>query len=162
MPASAPSAHPRATRAFDSPGPPGKHWGPLLGLTRYQWLVLFAAWLGWGFDVFDGLLFNFVAPICVPNLLGFDPGDRAAVAAGLARLQAALARCYPASHPAIVYEAASHPLADARIVTITVGELSSVAAQVGDAATLFLPPREPRHAGAGSGTAGGSSTKEEP
>ena len=41
----------------------------MFGLTRYQWLVLFAAWLGWGFDVFDGLLFNFVAPICVPNLL---------------------------------------------------------------------------------------------
>lgn len=50
----------------------------MFGLTRYQWLVLFAAWLGWGFDVFDGLLFNFVAPICVPNLLGYDPGDPAA------------------------------------------------------------------------------------
>jgi MFS family permease len=47
----------------------------MLGLTRYQWLVLFAAWLGWGFDVFDGLLFNYVAPICVPNLLGLKPGD---------------------------------------------------------------------------------------
>jgi len=47
----------------------------MLGLTRYQWLVLFAAWLGWGFDVFDGLLFNFVAPICVPNLLGLSPSD---------------------------------------------------------------------------------------
>ncbi|HTQ06447.1 MAG TPA: MFS transporter [Polyangiaceae bacterium] len=46
----------------------------MLGLTRYQWLVLFAAWLGWGFDVFDGLLFNFVAPICVPNLLHLAPG----------------------------------------------------------------------------------------
>jgi MFS family permease len=44
----------------------------MLGLTRYQWLVLFAAWLGWGFDVFDGLLFNYVAPICIPNLLGLD------------------------------------------------------------------------------------------
>ena len=47
----------------------------MLGLTRYQWLVLFAAWLGWGFDVFDGLLFNFVAPICIPNLLGISPND---------------------------------------------------------------------------------------
>ncbi len=46
----------------------------MFGLTRYQWLVLFAAWLGWGFDVFDGLLFNFVAPICVPDLLGLKPG----------------------------------------------------------------------------------------
>jgi len=49
----------------------------MLGLTRYQWLVLFAAWLGWGFDVFDGLLFNYVAPICVPQLLGLDPADPA-------------------------------------------------------------------------------------
>src|SRR5262245_11996450 len=47
----------------------------MFGLTRYQWLVLFAAWLGWGFDVFDGLLFNYVAPICIPNLLGLDPAD---------------------------------------------------------------------------------------
>jgi MFS family permease len=47
----------------------------VFGLSRYQWLVLFAAWLGWGFDVFDGLLFNFVAPICIPNLLGLDPSD---------------------------------------------------------------------------------------
>src|SRR6187402_3590699 len=45
----------------------------MLGLTRYQWLVLFAAWLGWGFDIFDGLLFNYVAPICVPNLLKLSP-----------------------------------------------------------------------------------------
>lgn len=47
----------------------------MLGLSRYQWLVLLAAWLGWGFDIFDGLLFNFVAPICIPNLLGLDPAD---------------------------------------------------------------------------------------
>jgi MFS family permease len=47
----------------------------MLGLTRYQWLVLFAAWLGWGFDVFDGLLFNYVAPLCVPDLLGLDPAS---------------------------------------------------------------------------------------
>lgn len=44
----------------------------MFGLTRYQWLVLFAAWLGWGFDVYDGLLFNYVAPLCVPDLLGID------------------------------------------------------------------------------------------
>ena len=41
----------------------------MLGLSRYQWAVLFAAWLGWGFDVFDGMLFNYVAPNCVPTLL---------------------------------------------------------------------------------------------
>lgn len=53
----------------------------LLDLTGYQWLVLFAAWLGWGFDVFDGLLFNFVAPNCVPTLLGLEIGSKEATAA---------------------------------------------------------------------------------
>jgi len=49
---------------------------PLLwGMNRYQWTVLFAAWLGWGFDVFDGLLFNYVAPNCVPTLLGLPLGS---------------------------------------------------------------------------------------
>ena len=52
----------------------------LWGLTRYQWVVFVAAWLGWGFDVFDGLLFNFVAPFCVPRLLGVAPGDPAVTA----------------------------------------------------------------------------------
>jgi MFS family permease len=47
----------------------------VLGLTRYQWLVIFAAWCGWGFDVFDAILFNFVAPTCVPVLLGLEPGS---------------------------------------------------------------------------------------
>jgi hypothetical protein len=44
-----------------------------LGLTSYQWIVLVAAWLGWGFDVFDGLLFNYVSPNCIPTLLHLDP-----------------------------------------------------------------------------------------
>ena len=42
-------------------------------MTGYQWTVLFAAWLGWGFDTFDALLFNYVAASCVPDLLGLDP-----------------------------------------------------------------------------------------
>jgi MFS family permease len=55
----------------------------LWDMTRYQWVVFFAAWLGWGFDVFDGLLFNFVAPTCLPRLLGVPPGDpRVTIAAG--------------------------------------------------------------------------------
>lgn len=53
----------------------------VIRLTRYQWTVFFAAWLGWGFDVFDGLLFNNVAPVCVPNLLGLAPGSPEAIAA---------------------------------------------------------------------------------
>src|SRR5439155_16777529 len=55
------------------------------GMSRYQWLVFFAAWLGWGFDVFDGFLFNFVAPVCVPSLLGVVPGEPG----GAARVTAA-------------------------------------------------------------------------
>ncbi|MBK7582033.1 MAG: MFS transporter [Myxococcales bacterium] len=44
-------------------------------LTRYQMLVLGAAWLGWGFDAFDGILFNFVSALCVPSLLGIPYSD---------------------------------------------------------------------------------------
>jgi MFS family permease len=44
-----------------------------LGFSGYQWVVIAAAWAGWGFDVFDALLFNFVAPNCMPVLLGLDP-----------------------------------------------------------------------------------------
>ena len=53
----------------------------LLDMNGYQWTVLFAAWLGWGFDCFDGLLFNYVAPNCVPTLLGLAIGSPAARAA---------------------------------------------------------------------------------
>jgi MFS family permease len=52
-------------------------------MNAYQWTVLFAAWLGWGFDVFDGLLFNYVAPNCVPTLLHLQIGSQAAKAATL-------------------------------------------------------------------------------
>ncbi len=55
----------------------------MLDLTRKQWLVLFAAWLGWGFDVFDALLFNYVAPNCIPTLLGLTIGSQEAKAATL-------------------------------------------------------------------------------
>jgi MFS family permease len=55
----------------------------VLNMSGYQWLVIFAAWLGWGFDVFDGLLFNYVAPNCVPTLLGLPLGSPEAKAATL-------------------------------------------------------------------------------
>lgn len=53
------------------------------GMNAYQWTVLLAAWLGWGFDIFDGLLFNYVAPNCVPTLLGLTIGSPEAKAATL-------------------------------------------------------------------------------
>src|ERR1700731_1809427 len=47
----------------------------LLGFSGYHWLVIAAGWAGWGFDVFDALLFNFVAPNCVPVLLHMPYGS---------------------------------------------------------------------------------------
>jgi MFS family permease len=61
---------------------PGARRG-LLDMNGYQWTVLLAAWLGWGFDVFDGLLFNYVAPNCVPALLHLPLGTPEAKAATL-------------------------------------------------------------------------------
>lgn len=54
-----------------------------LQLSRQQWLVFLAAWLGWGLDIFDGLLFNFVAPNAVPSLMGLTIGTPEAKAATL-------------------------------------------------------------------------------
>jgi hypothetical protein len=50
----------------------------VLGLLAYEWLVSAAAWAGWGFDVFDALLFNFVAPNCIRTLLYLPHGSPAA------------------------------------------------------------------------------------
>ncbi len=55
----------------------------LLGLSGYHWLVIAAGWAGWGFDVYDAVLFNFVAPECIPQLLKLAPGSLAARAAVL-------------------------------------------------------------------------------
>jgi hypothetical protein len=47
----------------------------ILGLTRYQFLVLFSSWLGWGFDIFDSFLFTYAAPLCIPSLLKINNDD---------------------------------------------------------------------------------------
>jgi MFS family permease len=65
-----------------TPHPPGNR-RTFLDMDRYQWTVLFAAWLGWGFDVFDGLLFNYVSSNCIPTLLGLPIGSKEAAAATL-------------------------------------------------------------------------------
>ena len=41
-----------------------------LGLSGYQWVVIAAGWAGWGFDVYDAVLFNFVARNCIPVVFG--------------------------------------------------------------------------------------------
>jgi MFS family permease len=55
----------------------------LLDMNGYQWTVLFAAWLGWGFDIFDSILMNYVAPNAVPTLLGIPLGTPEAQSATL-------------------------------------------------------------------------------
>ncbi|MBX3171438.1 MAG: MFS transporter [Candidatus Eremiobacteraeota bacterium] len=44
-------------------------------MSGYQWTVVFAAWLGWGFDIIDALLFNYVAAKCIPTLLHLKLGS---------------------------------------------------------------------------------------
>jgi len=55
----------------------------LLDMNAYQWTVILAAWLGWGFDIFDSLLMNYVAPNAVPTLLGIPLSTPAAQSATL-------------------------------------------------------------------------------
>ena len=43
--------------------------------------MLPAGWLGWGLDVVDALLFNYVAPNGVPTVLGLKIGSTVANAA---------------------------------------------------------------------------------
>ena len=43
------------------------------GITRYQWLVLTIASLGWMFDVFEGQIFVSSMRDAMPALLGVDP-----------------------------------------------------------------------------------------
>ncbi|HMG36229.1 MAG TPA: MFS transporter [Blastocatellia bacterium] len=53
-------------------GPPrtvaARHWSA--GVSRYQWLVLLIAWLGWVFDSMDGTLYSLVQRPSMVELLG--------------------------------------------------------------------------------------------
>jgi MFS family permease len=55
--------------------------GNFLGLSGYHWLVIAAGWAGWGLDVYDAVLFNFVARSCIPALLHLPPDSAAAKSA---------------------------------------------------------------------------------
>src|SRR5262249_60983940 len=44
------------------------------GVTRYQWLVLFVARLGWGFDAVGPTIFSIPAPPALDGLLPDPPG----------------------------------------------------------------------------------------
>ena len=58
----------------------------VMGMNKAKWLVILIAWLGWGFDVFDGLLLIYVAPNCIPTLLHLPIGSPQAQSATLAWL----------------------------------------------------------------------------
>lgn len=45
------------------------------GITRYQWLVLLIASLGWVFDIFEGQIFVASMRDAMPQLLGVDSAD---------------------------------------------------------------------------------------
>ena len=67
---------------FDDPPAPGPSDAPdtgpwYRGLTRYHWLVLIVAGLGWLFDTMDQQLFNLARKPAVTELLGVSPGDPA-------------------------------------------------------------------------------------
>ena len=58
------------------------------GVTRYQWLVLVIACLGWIFDAFEGQLYNITRGEMLPDLLrAANPGI------GTAELAAATSAC---------------------------------------------------------------------
>jgi MFS family permease len=46
-------------------------------VTRYQWLVLFVAWLGWVFDSMDGTLYSLVQKPAVTDLMGAGASEAA-------------------------------------------------------------------------------------
>lgn len=48
----------------------GRQAGWLGGITRYQWLVLFVAWLGWSLDATDFNLYSLVLRPAITELLG--------------------------------------------------------------------------------------------
>lgn len=45
------------------------------GVTRYQWLVLIVASLGWVFDAFEGQIYNLTRADMLPDLLRVAPND---------------------------------------------------------------------------------------
>lgn len=53
--------------------PVSKKW--YSSVTRYQWLVLLVASLGWVFDAFEGQLFNLTRGAMLSEILGVKPGD---------------------------------------------------------------------------------------
>jgi MFS family permease len=65
---------------------PGAGFPWYKSLTRYQWLVLVAAWLGWVFDVMDTALFNFAKTPMLQELFHGPDAERTKIDALFATL----------------------------------------------------------------------------
>jgi hypothetical protein len=52
-----------------------------LDFTSSQIVTVLACFVSWGMDIFDSVLFNFVAPSAIPELLGLELDSPAAIAA---------------------------------------------------------------------------------
>src|SRR4030095_14960159 len=66
-----PINHPTAVQSPDS------MFGWSREVTRYQWIVLLVAWLGWVFDSMDGTLFSLVQKPSMTELMGTGATDAA-------------------------------------------------------------------------------------
>lgn len=67
---SARAGNPPIRLAASSPLSTASAFGWLREVSRYQWLVLVVAWLGWVFDAMDGALFSLVQTPAMTELLG--------------------------------------------------------------------------------------------
>lgn len=57
--------------SVESSLPPDSSWFAWIGeVSRYQWLVLLVAWLGWVFDSMDGTLYSLVQKPSITELMG--------------------------------------------------------------------------------------------
>src|SRR4051794_21921764 len=74
--------HPPGSTTATSPA--GLKW--YHGVTRYQWLVLVVASMGWIFDAFEGQLYNITRGDMLPDLLlHANPGAAADVIQGMSK-----------------------------------------------------------------------------
>jgi len=65
-------------QSTDKPDVPELKWNE--GISKYQWLVLVVASLGWVFDVFEGQIFVASMREAMPQLLNVDSSDNSLVA----------------------------------------------------------------------------------
>ncbi|QSQ22427.1 hypothetical protein JY651_46165 [Pyxidicoccus parkwayensis] len=94
---------------------------------------------GRAFDVHSPLVLSQIAAIGNPGF--FDAANTERIQRGLRVLSEVLRRRYPASHEAIIYEAAVLPIHPPRMTRVTLEALATAA--ISDVSTLYVPPLGP-------------------